>query len=340
MATATYTAGATPGPGTASATVDNGTATVNISIEAAPPTADADGPYSVSEGGSVGLDGSGSSDPNQPANTLTYEWDLDGDTIFGETGGAATRGDEVGINPTFSAVGLDGPSVVTVQLKVTNNGALSDTDSATINITNVPPVITSVSGPASGVPGQTLTGFSANFTDAGTPDTHTCTVNYGDGTGDFAGTVVETNGAGTCTGPDRAYTSPGTFTVTFTVTDDDLDFDSDSTTVAIAFANTQTGVCCAGTGTALVVGSLSVNTRIHINETGHGTLKVRIANRVTGGTVYDQTFAPPSAGSPRSSSSVKMLTTRSRSPDQSPFPSASMPAAATTTSKAVRETTF
>ena len=64
------------------------------------PTASAGGPYSVGEGGSVQLDASGSTDPDQPSATLTYEWDLDGDGFFGETGPDAARGDELGAAPT------------------------------------------------------------------------------------------------------------------------------------------------------------------------------------------------------------------------------------------------
>jgi hypothetical protein len=59
-----------------------------------PPVADAGGPYSVPEGASVALDGSASSDAEQSAASLVYEWDLDGDGLFGETGADAARGDE------------------------------------------------------------------------------------------------------------------------------------------------------------------------------------------------------------------------------------------------------
>ena len=52
---------------------------------------------------------------------LTFEWDLDGDGIFGETGAAAGRGDETTANPTFSAAGLDGPGTFTVSLRVSDD---------------------------------------------------------------------------------------------------------------------------------------------------------------------------------------------------------------------------
>jgi uncharacterized delta-60 repeat protein len=103
------------------------------------PSADAGGPYSVVEGNSVVLDASNTTDPDQTANTLLYEWDLDGDGIFGESDEAASRGNETGINPTFDAARVDGPSSVTVSLRVTDNGGLSSLDTATINVSPQPP---------------------------------------------------------------------------------------------------------------------------------------------------------------------------------------------------------
>lgn len=98
------------------------------------PTADAGGPYTVVRGGTVQLDGSASSDPNQPASSLSYVWDLDGDGAFGETGAGAHRGDEVGARPNFSAAGLDLPATLTVALRVIDSGGLQDEDCAQIEV--------------------------------------------------------------------------------------------------------------------------------------------------------------------------------------------------------------
>lgn len=106
-------------------------------ITNSPPSANAGGPYTVVAGGSVTLDASGSSDPDQSHTTLTYHWDLDGDAIYGETGAAATRGNETGIAPAFSAAGLNATTTVTVSLLVTDNGGLTSTASATINVVSV-----------------------------------------------------------------------------------------------------------------------------------------------------------------------------------------------------------
>ncbi len=99
------------------------------------PTTSAGGPYTVVRGGTVTLDASGSSDPDQSNTTLVYSWDLDGDGIFGETGTGAVRGNEVGINPVFSAVGINLASAYPVTLKVTDAGGLTATSTTTVSTT-------------------------------------------------------------------------------------------------------------------------------------------------------------------------------------------------------------
>jgi hypothetical protein len=144
--------------------------TFSVRMSNVPPTAEAGGPYTVDEGSNVVLSGAASSDPNQPANTLTYAWDIDNNGSF----------ETAGINPTFSAAGLDGPSSRTVRLQVTDNGGLTDTDEATITIENVPAdlqnVVVTPQLDENGV--ATLSG---NIVDPGTPDTFTLVVNWGEG---------------------------------------------------------------------------------------------------------------------------------------------------------------
>jgi type VI protein secretion system component Hcp len=133
------------------------------------PSADAGGPYQVGDGQSVALSGAGSFDPDQDAATLTYEWDLDGDGVFGETGAGAERGDEVGATPTFSAAGLFGPQTRTLSLRVTDATGKTDTDTATLTIVDItPPDTIIVSGPPA-LTNQTSATFEFTGTDQGTP---------------------------------------------------------------------------------------------------------------------------------------------------------------------------
>ncbi len=116
-----------------------------------PPTANAGATYTVAEGSSVQLDATASSDPDQPANTLVYAWDFQGNSLFT---------DATGRTPTFSAANLDGPSSVTVHLRVTDVQGKSSVASALIIIVNVPPTaMFSAAGPVNeGSP------FALNFT--------------------------------------------------------------------------------------------------------------------------------------------------------------------------------
>ncbi len=144
------------------------------------PTANAGGPYTVPEGATVQLDASGTTDAYQDPSTLTYAWDLNGDGVYGETGASATRGDEVGIHPTFSAAGLTGPSSVEVSLRVTDANGVTSTATARINVTDVAPTV-SAGGDTAVNDGVTFS-RTGSFTD---PDTETWTgaVDYGDGSG-------------------------------------------------------------------------------------------------------------------------------------------------------------
>ena len=102
-----------------------------------PPTANPGGPYSVPEGGSISLNGAGSSDPD--GSVAIYEWDFDyGDPTFNV--------DATGAAPAFSAAVLDGLSCRTIALRVIDNlGAISSIVTTTVEITNAAPAISSVS---------------------------------------------------------------------------------------------------------------------------------------------------------------------------------------------------
>jgi len=99
----------------------------------APPTADAGPDQVVSEGVTVILDASNSSDPDD--GIASYLWE--------QTGGiSVTLSDPTAVQPTFTApnVGPGGASL-TFRLTVTDNGGLQSTDTCIVNVTweNTPP---------------------------------------------------------------------------------------------------------------------------------------------------------------------------------------------------------
>jgi predicted extracellular nuclease len=129
---------------------DHDPSVVRIALNDAP-TADAGGPYSVDEGGTVLLSGSGT-DPE--GGSLTYAWDLDGNGTF-ETSGQ---------DPTFSAVALDGPGTQTVTLRVTDDAGQTAEDSAQVTIDNVAPTATFTA------PATTFAGFPFTIALTGASD--------------------------------------------------------------------------------------------------------------------------------------------------------------------------
>jgi Ca2+-binding RTX toxin-like protein len=83
---------------------DIDTATITVEAETnVPPTADAGGPYVTLFDAPIQLSGTAT---DADDTSLTITWDLDGDTVFGETGPAAAAGFEVGLSPVFDPSGL------------------------------------------------------------------------------------------------------------------------------------------------------------------------------------------------------------------------------------------
>jgi hypothetical protein len=261
----TYTAG---GSRTIFVTVtddDGGSDTVSMTIfVAGPPTARGGGPYVVAEGGSVGLNASGSSSQQQDP-TLTYDWDFDNDGQYDDASGAT---------PVFSAAGLDGSSVVTVGLKVTDSLGLVGYGTATIQVTNVNPLISGlVVTPPEFVTSGSPVSVTVSFSDAGTPDTHTVSVDWGDGSAASNGTVSESGGSGSGTAG-HAYSVPGVYEITVTVTDDNGGVDTTTHVIEV-------GGDLVVDGVLRLIGS-DDNDRVGIRKLDDGSLYVE-SNVLPGG---------------------------------------------------------
>jgi uncharacterized repeat protein (TIGR01451 family) len=193
------------------------TASLSITITDIGPTAEAGGPYTVSEGGTVVLAGSGQA-YGGGSEGLAYAWDFDGDGQFD---------DATGLAPTFPASLLDGPGTMTIAMQVTEQDE-SNIDTAVVTITNVAPRITELTAPSMIGEGLTMT-VSGRFQDGIALDGHTAMIAWGDGTSSPA-TVNATLGSFTASHP---YKMVGQYMVTAIVQDDDGGVDQKSLSIQV-----------------------------------------------------------------------------------------------------------
>lgn len=108
----------------------------------------------------------------------------------------------------------------TVSVSVTDDGGGTGTQTATVTVNNVAPTVGTVTVTPSPAHVNSTVNVNAAFSDPGTLDTHTATIDWGDGSSASNGTVTETNGSGTVAGT-HTYTTFGTYTITVTVKDKD-----------------------------------------------------------------------------------------------------------------------
>ncbi len=209
-------------PGLDVAVANQGSNTIRVLLGGTPtqtaPVANAGGPYTVNEGGTVQLTGAAST-----GTLLTYAWDLDGDGVFGETGAGATRGSETGATPTFSAVGLDGPSTRTVSLRVTDSIGQTSTTTVTITINNVAPTLV-ISGNNTLAEGSTYT-LNLSATDPGVDTISKWVITWGDGT---IQTINSNPSSAT-----HIFADNGSYTITATATDEDGTYNANSKSLTV-----------------------------------------------------------------------------------------------------------
>lgn len=164
------------------------------------PVADPGGPYTVAEGSSVVIDGGDSTDDGS---IVGYEWDLNYKVSKG------FRRSMTGQAFTFDA--LDGATVRTIALRVTDNDGDTHMTTTTISTTNVAPVI-ALGGANTAEEGQPYS-LSWTVTDIG-PDTVT---GYSIDWGDDTTSTAEAD----ATGATHTYTEDGSYTIEVSVTDED-----------------------------------------------------------------------------------------------------------------------
>ena len=169
--------------------------------------------------------------------TAVVHWS-DGSTTAGVVSEAGGQG-----TVTAGHVYADN-GVYPIRVDVTDNGGATGSRQATATIANVPPSVTAAA-PQTVEEGSPLQLTVATFTDpgftslaAGTQETFTATINWGDGTLVVPGQVSATSGAvGTPTSGSvvggHTYQDDGTYTVTVTVRDDDGGTGTASFTVTV-----------------------------------------------------------------------------------------------------------
>lgn len=123
---------------------------------------------------------------------------------------------------------------------VTDKYGVSASDNLAVTVNNAAPAVNA--GPDQVIVEGTLASLApATFSDPGTLDTHTATIDWGDGTGPMAGVVAEnpfgppgsTSGADGTVSGSHTYAAIGTYTVMVTVTDDDGGSASDTLTLTV-----------------------------------------------------------------------------------------------------------
>ena len=177
------------------------TAVINIDIEGTnhEPEADAGGPYTVQSGDSLLLAGSGS---DADDDTLTYSWDLNDDTVFGDATGAT---------PTLTTAQLQALGITsgayTITLKVDDGQGGITGNLSTLYFNNAPTanadsVATNEDTPIT-IDGSTLFGNDVD-SDDGTSFSIT-------GVSDAQGGSVALNGGNPIFTPDANFNGPASF---------------------------------------------------------------------------------------------------------------------------------
>ncbi len=160
------------------------------------PTITATSPLVVNEGDVVQLNISVDAFGNQSIETFDYKWDLDGDGIFGEIDSDASRGDERGFAPTFSAQDLEGPATYEVVVRAIDSYGLIGEAILTVDVLNVNQAPTAIALTGQTIAENNLSGaligtFSSTDPDSG--DTFTYSLVSGNGDADNGAFSIEDN---------------------------------------------------------------------------------------------------------------------------------------------------
>ncbi|MGZ4319296.1 MAG: PKD domain-containing protein, partial [Gaiellaceae bacterium] len=205
---------------------------------------------SGSEGSAIALSGS-VTDPDGPvSSSWTYTAGL------GVDPGATCAFADASSPATTITCTDDGKYTATLSA---DDGSGPVTSSASVDVANAQPSV-SITSPTDGSSYATApVSFSAAISDAGKNDTHTCSIDWGDGSPVTVGDVTESNGSGTCSGS-HTYSTGGSHVIFPLVTDDDGASGSDSVTIVNAGPSVSAGPNASGAeGSAIPLSGMVVD---------------------------------------------------------------------------------
>jgi PKD repeat protein len=204
------------------------TDTLTATIDNVPPTVEAGPNLKGDEGTPINFKGSFTDPSWLDTHNATWTWGdpspVELGTLVEEHVAPDSTGNVTGTH-TYGHAGL-----YTVTLMVTDDAGGSAIDTLTVTVDNVPPKVGVIDGKYSvyywitRICNDANVTFKVGFTDPSWLDTHTATINFGDGSPTEPATVTEEHVPPDSTGNVTAYHLYGgplkTFIVTVTVTDD------------------------------------------------------------------------------------------------------------------------
>ena len=179
--------------------------TTTLTVNELPPRAGISVPRFKSEGTFVVINDGSSAYPDE---IISWDW---------EVSGIGTSTEQ---NPSFF---FEDDDDYKVKLTVVDDDGSTASRSSTIVILNALPVVEAGENQTTSE-GDLVELDPATFTDLGILDTHQATIDWGDGSSEEDGTVIEGGGSGTVSGS-HVYTSEGSYTVQVCVIDNDDDFE-------------------------------------------------------------------------------------------------------------------